>query len=117
SARNSMTGSPVYRDVPTSLREHVPNRGDAGATPSIAFTVPGTGAVIAEMKYNAHPPGAVLVAVPFGWLDYPHAHLAWNLTTYALFLAAIAAVIRELAIPFQWPALLPLVILLLGNPV
>jgi hypothetical protein len=117
SARNYLSGRPVYQDVPASLREHVKRRDGTEPPPAIVFTDPETGAVIAEMKYNAHPPVAVLAAVPFVWLDYPHAHLAWNLATYSLFLLAIAAVIRELRIPFRWPALFPLLILLLGNPV
>jgi hypothetical protein len=117
SVRNYLTGQPIYRDVPASIRDHVKRRDGSDPPPAIAFTDPETGAVIAEMRHNAHPPVAVLVAVPFGWLDYPQAHLVWNLSTYGLFLLAIAAVIRELRIPFRWPALFPLAVLLLGNPV
>jgi hypothetical protein len=118
SARNYLTGAPVYREVPVSLQEHMPHRQRPdGSWPNIAFTDPASGAVIAEMKYNAHPPFAVLLAVPFAVLDYPYAHLAWNLLTYGLFLAAIAVVVNELKVPFAWPALFPAIILLLGNPV
>lgn len=118
SARNYLAGAPVYREVPVSLQEHMPHRQRPdGSWPNIAFTDPATGALIAEMKYNAHPPFAVLVAVPFALLEYPYAHLAWNLVTYGLFLAAIAVVVYELRVPFAWPALFPAIILLLGNPV
>ena len=118
SARNYFSGSPIYREVPASIQEHMPERRRAdGSAPAIAFTDPATGSVIAEMKYNAHPPVAVMVAAPFAKLDYPNAHLVWNLLTYALFLAAIAAVVCELEIPFRWPSLFPALILLLGNPV
>jgi len=118
SARNFFTGAPLYREIPLSLQEHMKDRqGANGSATRIAFTNPATGAVIAEMKYNAHPPVAVLLAVPFARLDYPEAHLAWNLITYGLFLVAIAVVVRELKIPFAWPALFPAIILLLGNPV
>ena len=118
SARNYLSGAPVYREVPVSLQEHMPHRQRPdGSWPNIAFTDPATGAPIAEMKYNAHPPFAVLVAVPFAVLDYPYAHLAWNLVTYGLFLAVVAVVVIELRVPFAWPAIFPAIILLLGNPV
>ena len=118
SARNFFTGAPLYREVPLSLQQHMKERSGAdGAVRPIAFADPATGAVIAEMKYNAHPPVAVLLAIPFAALDYRPAHLAWNLVTYGLFLAAVARVIRELGIPLAWPAVFPALILLLGNPV
>lgn len=118
SARNHLDGAPVYRQVRESVGAHMPDRRRPdGSSPAIAFTDPATGAVIGEMKYNAHPPAAVLIAVPFAALDYPRAHLAWNLVTFALFLTAVAAVVRELGIPFGWPAVFPAAILLLGNPV
>ena len=84
---------------------------------TIKFTDTETGAIIAEMKYNAHPPFAVLVAVPFSTLEYRYAHLVWNLVTFGCFLAAVAVVVRVLEIPFPWPAVFPAIILLLGNPV
>jgi len=118
SARNYFSGAPIYREIPDSIREQMPERRRAdGSAPVIAFTDPATGAVIAEMKYNAHPPGAVLLALPFAQLDYPHAHLLWNVVTFSFFLGGIAVVIRELAIPFGWPSLFPALILLLGNAV
>src|SRR6476619_3901534 len=45
-------------------------------------------ATLEERPWNAHPPVAVLVALPFGWIPYYRvAHLTWNLITLALFLA------------------------------
>lgn len=118
SARNFFTGAPIYREIAQSLQEHRKDQRRAdGRAPTMTFTDPATGAVIAEMKYNAHPPVAVLLALPFAWLDYPLAHLAWNLFTYSLFVAAITVVVRELGIPFAWPSLFPALILLLGNPI
>jgi hypothetical protein len=126
SVRNYFAGQPIYRDVSDSLVEHIkPHQPVDQAESSdgtkrrqtIAFTDPESGAVIAEMKYNAHPPFAVLVAVPFATLEYRYAHLAWNLVTFVCFVGAVALVVRGLEIPFPWPAIFPTVILLLGNPV
>src|SRR5262249_5484158 len=72
SARNFFGGVPIYQDVPTSVRQHMADRRPADQ-------------IIGAIRYNAHPPVAVLVALPFGVLSYPAAHLAWNLVTYGLF--------------------------------
>ena len=61
SARNFWTGQPIYRPQSESIHEYTGRRIDMA------------------LPWNAHPPGAVLVAVPFGlFLDYRSAHLAWN---------------------------------------
>jgi alpha-1,2-mannosyltransferase len=104
-ARNYFRGDPIYRDVTDSAREHL-------TEPRRPFDP-----MIAVIALPAHPPGAVLVGLPFGLLDYPHAHLVWNLLTGCLFLCAAALVVVELKVPFSWPSVFPAAILLLGNPV
>lgn len=61
SARNFLVGLPVYLDYRQSLETHL------GGSASPAFL------------YNAHPPGAVLVALPFGLLEYRAAYLLWSI--------------------------------------
>lgn len=117
SVRNHLGNSPVYREISPSLQDHLSRSNDGSdRLPKMVFTDPQTGTIIAEMKYNAHPPVAVVIALPFCLLEYPQAHLAWNLVTYLLFLGAVIAVLRELRIQLTWPALFPAVILLLANP-
>ena len=36
------------------------------------------GSASPTFRYNAHPPAAVLIALPFGLLDYPSAYVAWS---------------------------------------
>ena len=61
SARNYLTGLPVYLDFGQSLELHI------GGTANPTFS------------YNAHPPAAVLLGLPFGMLDYSFAYLSWNI--------------------------------------
>ncbi len=64
-------------------------------------------------ELNAHPPTAVLLALPFGVLDYPTAHLAWNFLSLALLFVSLQLIIRQLEIRFHALDLLWLVPLLL----
>jgi hypothetical protein len=72
-----------------------------------------------ERPWNAHPPVAVLVALPFGLIaDYRTAHLIWNLTTFALFLIGLALIARELRLPLHWWSVCPVIVLVIAdNPV
>lgn len=76
SARNYLTGLPVYLDYGRSLEIHL------GGTASPAFA------------YNAHPPGAVVLALPFGWLEYRSAYLAWTIFSLLCFLVSFRAMVR-----------------------
>jgi hypothetical protein len=73
----------------------------------------------AVMRWNAHPPGAVLVALPFGLIpDYASAHLTWNLVTGPLFLASLIVVARELGYRWVWwTPYVAVVLILLSHPV
>jgi hypothetical protein len=95
SVRNLFSGLPIYADlkITTPLYLRLSDYDPAATT----------------VEINAHPPTAVLLAVPFGLLDYSDAVLAWNLVSLGLLGASLYLVSRELRIrlPFRWilPAL------------
>jgi glycosyl transferase family 87 len=76
-------------------------------------------AALDERPWNAHPPVAVLVALPFGLIpDYRAAHLVWNLVTFPLFLVGVGLIIRELRILLHaWSIFPAIVFLVASNPV
>jgi hypothetical protein len=103
SARNYLTGAPVYADLTEALHRHL------GATPERAGEM---------LPWNAHPPAAVALTIPFGKLDYQNAQLAWNLLTLPLFLVSVWLIIRELGFSLcVWSIFPAIVLLLLFNPV
>ena len=61
SARNWQVGRPVYQDMRESIPFHLPK-----ARPG-------------DLHFNAHPPAAVLIALPFGSLSYRAGLRTWNL--------------------------------------
>jgi hypothetical protein len=99
SAKNYWAGLPVYSDQKESLRQHLNLNVDATEV---------------RIRYSAHPPVAVLPALPLAGLGYEDAMLAWNLATFALFLVAVALVVRELRVPFCGLSLLPATVILLA---
>ena len=77
SSRNFYAGKPIYRPQVEALFEHtgfIPNRKED------------------MLPWNAHPPCAVLLALPFAKLDYPSAHLAWNIMMLGSFGLALCLV-------------------------
>lgn len=104
SARNAFAGEPIYGDQLDALARHWPE-----------FRPQDPGSVL---RFNAHPPAAVLVALPFAQLGYQDAHFAWNIVTFALFLVSIVLVARELMDRVRpWVVLCGLSILLFALPV
>lgn len=88
SARNYWAGDPVY----------LPQR--EGLLRRTGEDLP---ALEIRMPWNAHPPVAVLLALPFGLTsDYFVAHLAWNLLTFPLMPLALVLVARELHLRVPW---------------
>jgi hypothetical protein len=79
SARNVLTGHPPYELLNPAYERATGRPPPAGM-----------------LLHNAHPPAAVLVALPFAPLDYPAAHLAWTLLSLPLLAAAVGLVVREL---------------------
>lgn len=92
SARNFFTGHPIYEPQSISAVRH-----GVADEPGTPFFLP----------YNAHPPGSVLLALPFAGLNYRDAHLAWNLVAIPLFLLAVGLACWELCRPFRWWHLVP----------
>jgi len=65
---------------------------------------------IESIEYNAHPPTAVLLALPVGKLSYPDATLRWNILSLTGFALGFWIVAVQMALPGR--ALVPLVALL-----
>jgi alpha-1,2-mannosyltransferase len=100
SARNYWAGDPVY----LPQREALLRRTGVDLTEFDR-----------ELPWNAHPPVAVLVALPFGLVaDYDAAHLAWNLVTFPLLPLALLLVARELNLRVPWWGALAGAALLIG---
>jgi hypothetical protein len=99
SARNALSGLPVYTDHEEALERYLGFPRDSGYKVYFAR--------------SAQTPPAVLLGLPFAWLDYPEATLAWNLMSLAALAATLWLLIRELAIPFPAWAVFPVVTLLL----
>jgi hypothetical protein len=69
------------------------------------------------MRVNAHPPPAVLLALPLGRLDYRSAVLAWNLLSFVALAVSLWLVAWQLRVPFTVWSLLPtLTLLILCSP-
>jgi alpha-1,2-mannosyltransferase len=79
SARDVLDGRPAYGDLPDALRRHL------NGEPPQDF-----------LRWNAHPPGAVLVLLPLARLEHADAFFAWNLLTFPLFVVAVGLVVGEL---------------------
>jgi hypothetical protein len=94
SAQNLVHGRPVYQDQTVAVTYYTRQR------PKWI------------LQWNAHPPTSVLLAVPFTALDYPTAHLAWNLLSLAALGVSLFLVARQLGLHFPW-MLLPATALLL----
>ena len=97
SARNYWTGQPVYSPQHKTLVQHT------GMKPQGPYL---------QFDWNAHPPVAILLALPFGRLSYPDAHQAWNIAMSVLLLWALLLAIRLREAPFRVDHLLALVTLL-----
>jgi hypothetical protein len=104
SARAWFEGLPLYGDI-----------GEAVVRTGVYQPRPGD---VLLLKYNAHPPGAVLLVLPLGGLPYRTALLVWGgLSLLALF-AAFWLIAAELRLPVSpWLYLPLLVLLLLCNPI
>jgi uncharacterized membrane protein len=104
SARNYFAGEPIYEDQLVALARHWPE-----FRPSDPETF---------LRWNAHPPAAVLVALPFAKLGYQDAQLAWNIVTFALFVFSIALVWRELVgVFYPWLLACVLSLILVALPI
>lgn len=71
SARNYYVGEPIYLEYGRSLEIHF------------------GGGASANFRYCAHPPGAVLLALPFSLLTYRAAFLAWSCLSVICLLSSL----------------------------
>lgn len=85
SCKNAFHGLPVYSEQELTSRLYLEAK-------------PGADNLVVHV--NAHPPGAVLLALPFIWLDFESAFVAWNVFSLALLVYSIRLVLRELGIGF-----------------
>jgi hypothetical protein len=93
SARNYHEGLPIYSPHSSSVPRYLGLKSNP----------------VESIEYNAHPPMAVLVALPLGKLPYPDATLVWNVVSLTAFALGVWIVAAELALP--WRTLVPLLAL------
>lgn len=99
SARNRLNGLPIYTSQGITLERYL----QLSHNPNHPFFI----------EFNAHPPSAVLLGLPFAGLDFADAFALWNVLSL-LFLAASAwLIVRELHLPFSPWDLLPAITLML----
>ena len=99
SARNYMADQSIYLELSKGVKLH----GDE----QYGMLIP----------YNGNPPAAVLLALPFGYLDFDRAFIAWNIFSLGCLAVSIMLVFRDPTCGFSVWILLPVVaFLLLGRP-
>ena len=81
SARNWREGQPIYMELQDAAERYLGRPRVAGERLMFAR--------------NAHPPPAVLLALPFAWLTYPNGMLAWNVLSLAALAFAITVIARD----------------------
>jgi hypothetical protein len=86
SARDYLEGRPAYGDLLDSVRRHL------GEPP------PG------YLRWNAHPPGSVVLVLPLARLSHVEAFFIWNIATFTLFAIAIWIAAMELGVRPVWKA-------------
>lgn len=94
SAKNYWTGRPIYGSIAEALWVHDRRRPDLSQ---------------AVFDVNAHPPAAVLLALPFGLLDDSSAFLIWNLISLGALLVSLLLILIDLKISFS-PELLTILV-------
>jgi hypothetical protein len=105
SARNYACGLPIYSDHQFAVERHLGYYDDA--------PLPNVHRAAYFIKVNAHPPTAILLALPLASLDYPDAVLVWNLVSLGALFVSLWLVARALAIPLSVWSVPPLIVLLL----
>lgn len=78
SARNLLSGRPVYTRIDRVNHEYTGGRGAS------------------LLAYNGHPPTSVLLALPFAGMTYVAAAVAWGLLALVLLAGSLAVIIAEL---------------------
>jgi Glycosyltransferase family 87 len=99
SARNYFEGLPVYTDQRATIPLYL---GKTDLSPHDR-----------TIDVNAHPPAAILLALPLANLAYRNAALVWNLSSLGMLVASLVLVGKSLRIPFSFWSVFPLATLLL----
>jgi hypothetical protein len=99
SARNYREGLPVYTDQRVTIPVYL---GKTDLSPHDG-----------SIEVNAHPPAAILLALPLASLPYRDAALVWNLTSLGMLVVSLCLVRTGLRIPFSFWSLFPLATLLM----
>jgi glycosyl transferase family 87 len=79
SARNLLSGKPIYRSIQESMYEYLGRRAALAIPP------------------NAHPPTSVLLVIPFAWTDYVLASVLWNSVSLLALGASLVIIASELS--------------------
>jgi hypothetical protein len=103
-ARNFFVGAPVYEPLRTAFPRHFDNAAFAESDGII--------------PYNAHPPGSVLLWLPFALLDFPSALRVWNAAALAALAVSLLLLCRVLYDRYWHWALVPVAcVVACSNPV
>ncbi|HMF12916.1 MAG TPA: glycosyltransferase family 87 protein [Gemmataceae bacterium] len=106
SARNLFNAKPIYRDHNEAICDYLGFHRDL-SDPNIYYS----------LQVNAHPPTSVLLGIPFAWMEYHHAFLAWNVLSLAAVIASGWLVVRQLGVRVTLTGLLiTYVLVLLYSP-
>jgi hypothetical protein len=85
SARNALTGVPIYADIGLTIERY------------LGWPLPDHWPA-QYWRMNFHPPPAVLITMPFAWLDYPAAFFWWSLLSLGALVASAVMFTRQLAV-------------------
>src|SRR5262249_42827475 len=96
SARNYFEGLPVYTRHQITMARYLKITKTEG---------------VLIVKINAHPPTSILLALPFGLMDYGDAFLLWNLLCLLCFVGSLWLIIWQGEVAFSPWSLFPLFIL------
>ncbi len=99
SARNRFQSLPVYTSQEITVERYLGIR----RNPGDAYFI----------EWNAHPPAAVLLGVPFAALDFADAFALWNLLSLVCLVASVWLIVEQLPLACEPWMLLPAIALLL----
>jgi hypothetical protein len=94
SGRSIIVGDPVYRPTFEFAKRDFGKRLNSSASWNLG--------------YNVHPPTSVLLALPFGYLNYSNSFFAWSLFTLGLFALSLYLIARSSGYHFGWLSVLPI---------
>src|SRR5579875_85943 len=99
SARNRFCGLPSYTSQGITLERYL----GLWHNPNDPFFI----------EFNAHPPTAVLLGVPFAGLRFADGFALWNVLALVFLAASFGLIVWQLGLPFSFWDLLPAITLLL----